>query len=270
MKTKYFSYLYWIPLCFIISSPILILFMSSFKTETQLFNDPLTFFFLPTIQNYEALLSSQRFASYFINSLITGCSATVISLLLGSMFAYGMTQFSFRHKKKVLVSTLLLRMIPPAILIVPIFYSWNFVGIADTRFGLTLIYIALNLPFVIWMLLGFFKSIPKSMTESAIIDGCNHWDIYSKIIIPFIRPGLAAAGIFVFRVCWNEFILALILTNRYTRTLPVQLSLFISEHDIAWGEIMAMGSIIAIPSIIIVAIAAKYIVNGLTTSGLKG
>tara|TARA_A100001015_G_C14765278_1_gene623079 strand:- start:53 stop:862 length:810 start_codon:yes stop_codon:yes gene_type:complete len=267
---KNFLILIWTAICFIVLLPILVLIINSFKTETQLFNQKTFFLFIPTLQNYTDLLTDKKFSTYFFNSLIIGVLATCFTLILGSMAAYGLKEIEFKFKQHLLITTLVLRILPPAILIIPVFYLWNLIGIADTQMGLIVIYIALNIPFVIWILYAFLDTIPKSLIEAAKIDGCNHFKIYTTLILPLIKPGLIAAGIFVFRVCWNEFILALILTNRYSRTLPVYMSLFISEHNIAWGEIMAMGVLVTIPSILILIIAYKYIVTGFSFGGIKG
>lgn len=268
--TKKVSLLIWSMICFVIIAPVIILILSSFKNESQIFNRQTLLFFMPTFQNYATLFSASSFLTYFFNSLIIGVFSTVITLLIGSMAAYGLKCIEFKFTHHLLVGSLILRILPPAILIVPIFYIWNFLGIADTKIGLILVYIALNIPFVIWIIYAFLDSISKSLIDAAKIDGCTHWQLYSTIIVPLIKPGLIAAGIFVFRVCWNEFILALILTNRYTRTLPVYMSLFISEHNIAWGEIMAMGVIVTIPSLIVLVVAYKYIITGFFFGGIKG
>ena len=188
--------------------------------------------------------------------------ATLSCLLLGSMLAYALKKMSFKYQRVLLITTLCLRVLPPAVLVVPIFILWSSLHIADTQFGLIIIYIGLNIPFVTWIIYSFLDQFPPSLEDAAKVDGCTHWQFYYTILIPMIKPGLIAAGIFVFRVCWNEFILALILTNRYTRTLPVQLSLYMSEHNIAWGELMAMGTLIAIPAIVILLGATRYIVTG--------
>ena len=140
----------------------------------------------------------------------------------------------------------------------------------DKRTGLILVYVAMNLPFTIWILYGFIAQIPKELEEAAVIDGCNPYQVFFRVVLPLIRPGLAAAAIFTFRIAWNEFILSLVLTNRYTRTLPVATSLFLTDHGIQWGKIMAMGTLIALPPLIFTFIAARQIITGLTAGAVKG
>ena len=133
-----------------------------------------------------------------------------------------------------------------------------------------LVYVALNLPFAIWVLYAFIEQVPTELEEAAAIDGCGPFRMFLSIILPLIRPGLAAAGIFTFRMAWNELILSLVLTNRFTRTLPVAASLYITDVGVEWGKIMAIGTLIALPPLVFTFIAAKQILTGLTAGAVKG
>jgi multiple sugar transport system permease protein len=166
--------------------------------------------------------------------------------------------------------TLLLRMIPPAVLIVPLFVLWLNIGISGSRAGLIFAYIALNLSFTIWILRSFMNEIPVEIEESAVIDGASELGILFRIVLPLIKPGLAVASIFVFRISWNEFILALVLTDRTTRTLPVAISLNITQVGVHWGEITAMATIVALPAFIFTFLSARSIIRGLTAGAVKG
>jgi multiple sugar transport system permease protein len=132
------------------------------------------------------------------------------------------------------------------------------------------LYVAVNLPFTIWLLYGFVLQVPIELEEAAAIDGCGPIRIFTKVLLPLMAPGLAAASIFTFRISWNEFILALVLTDRQTRTLPVAASLFITDMGVDWGKVMAMGSLIAIPPLIFTFVAARQIITGLTSGAVKG
>jgi multiple sugar transport system permease protein len=133
-----------------------------------------------------------------------------------------------------------------------------------------LFYTALNLPFVIWLLIGFIKQSPVELEEAAIVDGANPFQVFFLIMLPLLRSGIAVASIFAFRIAWNEFILALILTDRFTRTLPVQTTLFLTEQGVEWGLVTAMGSILVVPPLIITFLAARQIIAGLTAGAVKG
>ncbi len=161
-------------------------------------------------------------------------------------------------------------MIPPAVLVVPIYVLWTFFGLADTRLGLIIVYIGLNLPFTIWVLISFISDIPLELEEAAVVDGCGPWRIFFKVILPLIKPGLAAAAIFTFRISWNEFIIALVLTNRVTRTLPVATTIYLTDTGVEWGNITAMGTLVALPAFIFTFLAAKQLIAGLTAGAVKG
>jgi multiple sugar transport system permease protein len=133
-----------------------------------------------------------------------------------------------------------------------------------------LVYTALNLPFTIWLMYGFIEQVPEELEEAAAIDGCGPFEVFWRIILPLVKPGLAAAAIFTFRLAWNEFILSFILTNRYTRTLPASISNYITDTGVEWGKIMAAGVLIALPPLVFTFVAAKQIITGLTAGAVKG
>jgi len=257
-------------MCFFLLAPIFVMFQTSFKVETQIFSVPPVWIFFPTIQNYTDVLVMDRFGRYLTNSLIVGVLSTLFTLTFGGMAAYALVRFKFMGRGIISITTLLLRMLPPAVLAVPVFVIWSDWNLLNKRAGLILVYVAMNLPFTIWILYGFIAQIPQELEEAAVIDGCSPYQVFFRVVLPLIRPGLAAAAIFTFRIAWNEFILALVLTNRYTRTLPVATSLFLTDHGIQWGKIMAMGTLIALPPLVFTFIAARQIITGLTAGAVKG
>lgn len=250
--------------------PIYEMVSTSLKYEVEAFSIPPKWFFKPTLENYSIILTSNNFGRYFLNSITVALSTTFFSVIVGALAGYSISRFQFKGKRLVVILTLLLRMIPPVILIIPVFIIWNSVGLADTKLGLVLVYIALNLPFNIWVLNTFISDIPYSLDESAIIDGCSDWMVFRSIILPLIAPGLSVASIFTFRIAWNEYILSLVLTNRYTRTLPVAVSLYLTDKGIEWGKITAIATIIAVPAFIFTFTAAKRLIMGMTAGAIKG
>ena len=264
-------YLILIILSLLSLGPILLMLLTSLKLKVDIFNEVSTFFFVPTLKNYHSVMRDPSLMRYLGNSLYVGLISTILTLLAGCMAAYALVRFRFKGRNGVALSTLLMRMIPPAVLTVPVFVIWTFqYGIGNTLHGLILVYVAVNLPFVIWILQSFIRQIPVELEEAARIDGANPLQVFFLVLLPLIRPGLAAAAIFTFRIAWNEFILALILTNRSTRTIPVHISLFLTEHNIDWGQLMATGMLIAIPPIIFTFVASKQIITGMTAGAVKG
>ena len=251
--------------------PIIMMLLTSLKLKVDIFNDVSTFFFLPTLKNYRSVLNDPSLMRYLWNSLYVGLISTVLTLIMGCMAAYSIVRFKFMGRDVVSLTTLLMRMIPPAVLTVPVFAIWTFqYNLSNNLHGLILVYVAINLPFVIWILQSFIQQVPIQLEEAARVDGANPLQVFFLIVLPVIKPGLAAAAIFTFRIAWNEFILALVLTNRATRTTPVNISLFLTEHNIDWGQIMAMGMLIAIPPIIFTFVASKQIITGMTAGAVKG
>ncbi len=250
--------------------PIYEMVSTSFKYEVDAFSLPPKWIFRPTFENYRNVLLSNGFGRYFFNSVVVALSTTFFSVCTGALAGYSFSRFKYKGKKLLIVFTLLLRMIPPVILVIPVFVIWNSLGLANTRIGLVLVYIGLNLPFNIWVLKTFISEIPRSLDESATIDGCSDWMVFSRIILPLIAPGLSVAGIFTFRIAWNEYILSLVLTNRFTRTLPVAVSLFLTDAGTEWGKITAIATITAIPAFIFTFTAAKKLIMGMTAGAVKG
>ncbi len=257
-------------LAFLCLAPILIIFATSLRQQVQIFSEPLNFLFTPTLENYRAVLEEDKFDRYLGNSLFVGVVSTFITLVLGCMAAYGLARFRFVGRSPIAYTTILLRTVPLAVLAIPVFLIWNEWKLINSLWGLVLLYVAVNLPFTIWLLYGFVLQVPIELEEAAAIDGCGPIRIFTKVLLPLMAPGLAAASIFTFRISWNEFILALVLTDRQTRTLPVAASLFITDMGVDWGKVMAMGSLIAIPPLIFTFVAARQIITGLTSGAVKG
>ena len=251
-------------------APIVVIFATSMRQQVQIFSEPLNFIFTPTLENYRAVLVEDHLDRYLWNSLFVGVVSTVITLVVGCMAAYGLARFRFPGRHTVAYTTLLLRTVPLAVLAIPVFMIWNQWGLINSLWGLVLLYVGVNLPFTIWLLYGFVLQVPVELEEAAAIDGCGPIRIFTKILLPLMAPGLAAASIFTFRIAWNEFILALVLTDRQTRTLPVAATLFITDLGVDWGKVMAMASLIAIPPLIFTFIAARQIISGLTAGAVKG
>ncbi len=257
-------------LSIIIIVPIGLMFMNSFKFQVDILSRKPQWIFTPTLINYETIFTKYSFLRYLGNSALVGLGSTLVTLLSAGMCAYAITRMRFPGRGLMANTTLIIRMVPPAVLAVPIFALWGLWGIEDGRLGLVLFYTALNLPFAIWLLIGFIRQIPVELEEAAIVDGANAFQVFFRILLPLMRAGFAVAAIFTFRIAWNEFILALILTNRFTRTLPVQTTLFLTEQGVEWGPVMAMGSILVVPPLVITFFAARQIIQGLTAGAVKG
>jgi multiple sugar transport system permease protein len=248
--------------------PILVMLSTSLKTQSQVFSGNFSFFLIPTLDNYRNVLEG-RFLGYLGNSVVVSVVATILTLIFGTMCAYAISRFKFSGRSSIAVSTLLIRTVPPAVLAIPVYFILTPLHL-DGLVGLTISYVALNLPFTIWLLYGFIEQVPVELEEAATVDGCGPFRLFFTLILPLLKPGLAAAAIFTFRIAWNELVLASILTNRTSRTLPYGVYLFITDVGIDWGQLMAAGMLVALPPLIFTFVAARQIITGLTAGAVKG
>ncbi len=251
--------------------PIWVMVSTSLKDEITIFDGrPIWFLFVPTLDNYEHIAGRKKFDLYLLNSVIVATVSTFLTLFFGGLCAYALARLDFRGRRFVANSTLLIRMVPPAVLAVPAFAMVLGLGIDNDLAVLVFFYTALNLPFAVWLLFGFYKQIPVELEEAAIVDGASPLQVFFRVLLPLMKSGYAVAGIFTFRIAWNEFVLALLLTGRNSRTLPVAASGFLTDTGVEWGRIMAMGTLIVIPPLLFTFFAARQIIRGITAGAVKG
>ncbi|MEM9230649.1 MAG: carbohydrate ABC transporter permease [Pseudomonadota bacterium] len=210
-------------------------------------------------------------ASYFRNSLVISITSTVIALIIGMSGGYAFARYRFAGKETTFLWIMLSRTIPGIALSLPIFILWARMGIIDTPFGVILVYTAINIPFTIWLTEGFFRQIPRDLSEAAQVDGCTPWEAFWKVEFPLAKSGIASAGIFAFLTSWNEYALASQLTRSTdSKTLPVGLMDFTAQFTIDWAGMCAMAVIIIVPALILTFIVQKHLIAGLTFGGVKG
>ena len=209
--------------------------------------------------------------AYFTNSLLIALTSTVIALLIGMSGGYAFARYRFKFKNGYFLALMLSRTVPGIALSLPIFMVWSRLGLIDTKPGMIIIYVALNIPFTIWLIDGFFRQIPKEMSEAAQVDGCTRWQAFWKIEFPLAKLGVASAGIFAFLTSWNEYALASQLTRSTdSKTLPVGLMDFTAQFTIDWAGMSAMAVIIIVPALILTFLVQKHLIAGLTFGGVKG
>jgi multiple sugar transport system permease protein len=210
-------------------------------------------------------------ANYFINSLVISITSTVVAIALGMMGGYAFARFRFRGKGALFLGFMLSRTVPGVALSLPLFILWSRIGLIDTPFGLILVYMAINIPFTIWLTDGFFRQIPVDLSEAAQIDGCTRWQAFWRVEFPLARAGLASAAIFAFLTSWNEYALASNLTRTTaSKTMPVGLMDFTAQFTVDWTGMSAMAVLIIIPALVLTFIVQKHLIAGLTFGGVKG
>jgi multiple sugar transport system permease protein len=255
---------------FLSLAPIIYLFITSFKEPDLTFAIPPVWNFTPTVQNYREVLSTTNFSKYFMNSVSIALITVGIAMLLGTLAAYGFSRFRFRGKFWLKMGALVPQMLPPIVLVVPLYVLFNRLDWIDTRQALIVSYLTFTIPLAIWMMTGFFDDVPIELEEAAMIDGCSRLSALFRVSLPLVVPGMAATAILAFIYCWNEFLYAVILTGREARTLPVIITSFMTNKSILWGRIAASGSLVLIPVIIFALLAQRYLVRGLGKGAVKG
>ena len=208
---------------------------------------------------------------YFRNSLIISVTSTVIALAIGMAGGYAFARYQFRAKTAIFLGFMLTRTVPGIALSLPLFFVYAKLGIIDTHFGLIIAYVALNVPFTVWLIDGFFRQVPRDLAEAAQIDGCTRWQAFWQVEFPLARSGIASAGIFAFLISWNEFALASQLTrSTNSKTLPVGLLDYTAEFTIDWRGMCALAVVMIIPALTLTFIVQKHLVSGLTSGAVKG
>lgn len=208
---------------------------------------------------------------YFLNSLVVSLTSTAVAILVGIAGGYAFARYRFGGKSALFVGFMLTRAVPGVALSLPLFIVFARLGIIDTHFGLILAYVAMNVPFSIWLIDGFFRQVPRELAEAAEIDGCTRWQAFWRVEFPVARAGVASAAIFAFLTSWNEYALASQLTRSvYSKTMPVGLLDFTSEFTINWGGMCALAVLMIVPALILTFIVQKHLISGLTFGGVKG
>lgn len=210
-------------------------------------------------------------SQYFINSLVISLTSTVIAIAIGMMGGYAFARYRFRGKATLFLGFMLSRTVPGVALSLPLFILWSRLGLIDTQIGLILVYLAVNIPFTIWLTDGFFRQIPVDLSEAAQIDGCTRWQAFWRVEFPLAKSGLASAAIFAFLTSWNEYALASQLTRTTaSKTMPVGLMDFTAQFTVNWTGMSAMAVLIIVPALILTFVVQKHLIAGLTFGGVKG
>lgn len=248
-------------------SPIVWLVLTSFKDRLDIFSSAPTLIFTPTLENYIEAFVEKGFTDNLVNSAVVGVISTVIALVVGVPAAYSLSRIS--KGEGFMMALLAARLLPAMVLAVPLFVLASSLGMRDTYFALIAAHLTFALPFTVWMMRGFFLAVPTSLDEAARLDGCGEWGTFGRVILPIVRPGLAATAIFCLINSWNEFLFALVLTGRHTQTLPVAIPSLITPIGTSWGQVAAVGTVTILPVLIIAFIVQKHIVAGMTGGAIS-
>ncbi len=266
-----FVYLALIALMAVFLFPALWVVGLSLKTRVQVFAPEPLFLWVPTLENYLAVLPNEEFRTALTNSVITSIGTLALSLFAGVPAAYAFARFPFRGSKALFYALLLMRMLPPIAVLVPMYAMFSKLGLTNTLAAVILATTTFSLPLVVWILRDFFEDMPRELEESACVDGATKFQAFYHIVLPLVRPGLVAVSMLSLVLVWNDFLFASVLTNNATRTLPVLMAAYVSgDSGIEWGSVTATGVLVVLPVIAFSFFTQKHLVAGLSSGAVKG
>ena len=244
----------------------------SFKSYAQIQFATSIYFPNPfTWENYTGLWTDTRFPLWFRNSLITGLVVTATTIVIATLGGYAVARIKFPGRESVASLILILYLVPPALLFIPLYRVLAELGTTNHLTSLFLSYPTFTVPFCTWLLIGFFKALPKELEEAALIDGANRMKAFTKVLLPLATPGIVASAIFAFTLSWNEFLYALVFIQDETSiTVPVGLNLLIYGDVFHWGELMAASIITTLPVVVLYMFIHRWMVEGLVAGSVKG
>jgi multiple sugar transport system permease protein len=265
------AYALLLALLLIVIFPFYWMTITSFKGEDQMRSLASMFWPSPVVvENYQQLLGKTEFATWYRNSVVVAVSSTLLATAVGTIGAYALARLSFLGRAFMASTVLITYLVPPSILFIPLYAQIRNLGLADSLAGLIVAYPSFTVPFVTWLLMGYFESIPVELEEAAMIDGATRFGAFRRVVLPLAAPGLLAAALYAFTQAWNEFLYALVfITNVKLRTLPVGLSTFITGDVYGWGYLMAGAVLTTLPVIAAYVYLQKFMVEGLTAGSVK-
>jgi len=259
-------------------APYLWLIISSFSSKIELLTVPLRWLpSRPTLENYRSLffeygeqsVNARLFIRSLSNSAIISLSTMVIAVILGVLAAYAIARLRFRGSQWMILAMMTIQLIPPIILVIPLYVIMRQAKLLDTHLGLIIVDLSIALPLVIWLMRSYFASIPSELEDAARIDGCTYLDALFRIVLPLSGPGLVSVMIFAFIASWNEYLYAFIYTNVNAKTLPVLIGEFSTKLGLEYLKIAAAGVLASLPPVVLALIFQRFIIRGLTAGAIK-
>jgi multiple sugar transport system permease protein len=251
-------------------TPVVWAVLTSFKHPVDAFAVPPKLIFTPTFEFHYDVWIEKAFWHYLINSVIISASTVVISVSIGTMAAYGLSRLASRTSRGVLFGILAMRMFPHILLAIPFFVLAKWLGLINTYPAMILALVAINQPFTIWLMRSFFLDVPAEIYEAAEIDGCNAWQVFGRVAVPLVRPGVWVTALFSLLLAYNEFLLGLVLTGPATKTLPVALAEYGAEDINYWTLSAAAAVGIMLPIVAFMMLLQRHLVRGLALGAVKG
>lgn len=249
---------------FVVLFPLYWIVSMSLKPPREAISLPPDWVFLPTVYNYIQLAAESSYVSAFVNSLIMVVSSVILVLLIGVPAAYVLSRYDVPKQRDVLVWILSSRMLPPIAVVIPFFVIFRALNLYDTRIGMVLMYITINISLVVWVMKAFFDGIPETLEEAARVDGATHFQAFLRVTLPSAKPGIISVAIISFIFAWIELLFGLVLTNNRAVTVSMQVYQFIGVRQIEWSLLAAATTVIIIPVLLFVVAVNKYLAAGLS------
>lgn len=270
-RSRLVSYGGGLAVAILVFGPLYWMVLTALKPKSEVFLSPPSWF--PeqiTFQNFIDALDP-TFLQFLANSLLVSLATAVVCVILAVLASYTVSRPAGRSGKSVIVAVLVSQLLPPAVLLVPLYRSAESLGLLNSHVGLILAYLTFTLPVAIWLLHGFITSIPAELEEAAMVDGMSSFRAFFTVIVPLARPGIAATGAYIFFTAWQDFMFALVfLTDESKRTLPLGVLGYIGQYTVDWGQLMAASTLLLVPIILIFALVQKQFIAGLTAGAVKG
>jgi multiple sugar transport system permease protein len=266
------SYTVLVVLAVLVLFPFYWMTITSFKSEDQMRSLVSMFWPKPfALENYAQLVARTEFVAWYKNSVFVAVTSTLLATGVGTIGAYALARLRFLGRGFLASATLITYLVPPSILFIPLYAQMRNLGLANSLAGLIAAYPSFTVPFVTWLLMGYFESIPEELEEAAMMDGATRFGAFYRVVLPLSAPGVLAAGLYAFTQAWNEFLYALVfITDGRLRTLPVGLASFITGDVYGWGSLMSGAVLTTLPVIAAYIYLQKYMVEGLTAGSVKG
>jgi multiple sugar transport system permease protein len=249
---------------------LVFLWMLSLSLKTELDNTAWPPVFVPdppTLDNYREVFARNDFLLYAWNSVVVSVSATLLALAVGVPAGYGIAKMqAVRAAALILVA----RITPGLSYLIPLFLLFQWLELTGTLFPIVITHLVITVPIVVWVMISFFEGLPGELEEAALVDGATIWQAFRHVALPLARPGITVATILAFIFSWNNFVFAMVLAGRETRTLPVAVNNMLTFEQIAWGPLSAAALLVTLPVLLLTLLAQKQIVAGLTAGGVKG
>lgn len=250
--------------------PLVWVALMSFKTNVDIIAVPPKFFFTPTLDNFREVLGQGDFLNYYRNTFIIAAGAVALTLVVGTPAAYVLARYDFKFKEDLAFTFLSFRFAPELAVIIPLFVIFQQLKLYDSYLGLILIYQAITLPLLIWLMRGYFEDVPKDIEQAAKVDGAGFWEIFTRIAIPLVLPGIAAAAVLAFIFSWNSMVFGLVLGGRETYPVTIGLLGYMGYQNVDWGPMAAATIVTIVPEFILASFVLRSLVRGLTFGAVHG